>query len=113
MDNGNKRMLYLSNEERIIMPRQKQAYAAGKADLAVGERRIVEINGRSIGIFNVNGNYHALHNRCPHMAGNLCEGPVTGTTQRTSKTEFIYGQEKELVGSTIKLIKKWPTIMWA
>ena len=52
----------------------------GPADLASGERRLVDVEGRSIGIFNVNGEYYALHNRCPHMGGALCAGPVTGTT---------------------------------
>jgi len=79
------------------MARKTQKHEAGKADLLPGERRIVAINGRSVGIFNVNGEYYALHNRCPHMAGRLCEGPITGTTQYTTKTEFVYGQENEIV----------------
>ena len=49
--------------------KEKQAFPAGKADLKSGERRLVEVKGRSVGIFNVNGTYHALHNRCPHMGG--------------------------------------------
>ena len=30
--------------------------------------------GRSIGVFNVDGEYFALRNRCPHQGGPLCEG---------------------------------------
>ena len=80
-----------------IQKRKRKQFAVGLADLNPGERRIVEVKGRSIGIFNVNGDYFALHNRCPHMGGNLCEGPVTGTTLHTDKTEFVYGREDELV----------------
>ena len=32
------------------------------------------IGGRSIGVFNVGGEYYALRNRCPHQGGPLCEG---------------------------------------
>ncbi|MCB1549563.1 MAG: Rieske (2Fe-2S) protein [Hyphomicrobiaceae bacterium] len=46
-----------------------------------GERRIVAHGRRSIGVFNVGGNYYALANVCPHAGGPLCEGEVTGTTE--------------------------------
>jgi nitrite reductase/ring-hydroxylating ferredoxin subunit len=45
-------------------------------DIPPGSRRIVEIAGRSIGVFNVDGTFHALRNRCPHQGGPLCEGQV-------------------------------------
>lgn len=67
------------------------------ADLTPGERKIIEVDGKSIGLFNVAGEYFALHNRCPHMGGNLCAGPVTGTTLETDKTEFIYGRHDEII----------------
>jgi 3-phenylpropionate/trans-cinnamate dioxygenase ferredoxin subunit len=48
------------------------------SEIKAGEHRIVEIEGRSIGIFNVNGRFYALRNRCPHKGAPLCEGVVTG-----------------------------------
>jgi 3-phenylpropionate/trans-cinnamate dioxygenase ferredoxin subunit len=45
----------------------------------VGERKILDVGGRSIGIFNVNGSLYALANRCPHAGGPLCQGEVSGT----------------------------------
>jgi nitrite reductase/ring-hydroxylating ferredoxin subunit len=47
-------------------------------ELPPGERMLVTIEGRTIGIFNVHGEYHALLNRCPHTAAPLCKGVVTG-----------------------------------
>jgi 3-phenylpropionate/trans-cinnamate dioxygenase ferredoxin subunit len=41
-----------------------------------GSRRIVELDGRSIGVFNVDGRLYALRNRCPHQGAPLCLGPV-------------------------------------
>lgn len=45
-------------------------------DLAPGDRRIVTVSGREIGVFNVDGEFYALLNRCPHRGGPLCEGDV-------------------------------------
>ena len=40
---------------------------------------IVPFRGRAgIGVFNVNGTYYALRNLCPHKAGPLCTGRVSG-----------------------------------
>ena len=48
------------------------------AELLPGSRRIVEHDGRSIGVFNVDGQLFALKNVCPHKSAPLCEGPLTG-----------------------------------
>ena len=39
---------------------------AGKSDLASGEGRVIEIDGRPIALFNVNGEYYAMDNTCVH-----------------------------------------------
>lgn len=62
-------------------------------DLPPGRRRIVELGGRSVGVFNVAGRYYALHNRCPHVAGPLCLGPIGGTNLPAEGYEFNYGRE--------------------
>jgi len=51
------------------------------AELPDGERRLVEVDGRTIGVFNVEGELYALHDRCPHRGGSLCHGRLTGTTE--------------------------------
>lgn len=33
-----------------------------------------------IGVFNVDGEFYALKNTCPHMGGPLCKGRVRGTS---------------------------------
>ena len=42
------------------------------SELPPGERRVVDAEGRSIGIFNVSGQYYALRNQCPHQGAPLC-----------------------------------------
>jgi 3-phenylpropionate/trans-cinnamate dioxygenase ferredoxin subunit len=50
----------------------------GAEELPPGACKIVEVGGRSIGVFNVNGEYRALLNLCPHGGAPLCRGTVTG-----------------------------------
>jgi nitrite reductase/ring-hydroxylating ferredoxin subunit len=59
---------------------QKRFEVCPTADLEPGDRTIVDLNGVSVGVFNVDGEYHALKNDCPHQRAPLCEGKVTGTT---------------------------------
>ncbi len=47
-------------------------------EIPPGERKIVEIGGRSLGIFNIKGDFYALRNTCPHQGGPLCQGRLTG-----------------------------------
>jgi nitrite reductase (NADH) small subunit len=67
------------------------------AELAPGERRIVEVAGRSIGVFNVNGRFYALHDGCPHKGGALCRGRIGGTVLPTAGRSFVYGREGEIL----------------
>ena len=77
--------------------RRRKQYACGPANLQPGERRLIEVDGKQVGIFNVNGEYYALHNRCPHMGGNLCAGPVSGTTLPAGPYQFVYARDNEIL----------------
>ena len=66
-------------------------YACRSDEVQPGERVIRELNGRSVGVFNVEGRFYALRNRCPHSGGALCLGPVTGTTLSARDFSFVYG----------------------
>jgi nitrite reductase/ring-hydroxylating ferredoxin subunit len=61
-------------------------------DLPAGERKIVELDGKSVGVFNVEGEFYALLNFCPHAGGALCRGPVTGTALPTGEFKYVYGR---------------------
>lgn len=43
-----------------------------------GQTKVLDIANRSIGVFNVGGEFYALANLCPHAGGPLCRGQVTG-----------------------------------
>jgi nitrite reductase/ring-hydroxylating ferredoxin subunit len=46
------------------------------AELQPGGRKIVRHRGREVGVFNVDGAYYALANRCPHRGAPICLGWV-------------------------------------
>lgn len=46
------------------------------SDLPPGRAIVVEIDGRSIALFNANGHFYALDNICAHRGGPLGEGFV-------------------------------------
>jgi nitrite reductase/ring-hydroxylating ferredoxin subunit len=52
-------------------------YVVARADeLQEGDRRIVQVGGREVGIYRLNGKFYAVLNRCPHLGGPLCKGGV-------------------------------------
>lgn len=75
----------------------EKQFACATSDVPPDRAKIVTLNSRSIGIFNVKGSYHALLNVCPHRGASLCEGPVSGTTCPTDGREFVYGRENEII----------------
>ncbi|MEK6407244.1 MAG: Rieske (2Fe-2S) protein [Acidobacteriota bacterium] len=49
---------------------------ANTSDLPPGQAMVVEIDGRTIAVFNVDGQFYALDNTCMHRGGPLGEGFV-------------------------------------
>lgn len=51
---------------------------ATTSELAPGQAKKVEINGKTIALFNLGGSYHAIDDTCTHRGGPLSEGDVEG-----------------------------------
>jgi 3-phenylpropionate/trans-cinnamate dioxygenase ferredoxin component len=47
----------------------------GADELRPGDSRIVEFDGRKVGVFNAGGDLYAVEDRCSHDDGPLAEGP--------------------------------------
>lgn len=67
------------------------------AELPPGERRIVDVGGRQIGVLNVDGQLYAVRNRCPHQGAELCRGTVGGTMLPSLPYEYRYGLEGKVL----------------
>ena len=67
------------------------------AEIPPGQRKIVEVNGISIGVFNVHGTYYALKNSCPHQGGELCRGPISGFVSSSGPGDYSYSRHGEII----------------
>lgn len=47
-------------------------------ELAPGQVTSVMLEGTNVALFNIDGAFHAIENRCAHRAGPLAEGFVSG-----------------------------------
>lgn len=62
-------------------PQQTKRVPVARADeIPDGERKIVNVDGISIGIFHHKGAWYALLNSCLHRGGPVCTGPLNGDT---------------------------------
>jgi nitrite reductase (NADH) small subunit len=43
-----------------------------------GDRVVADVDGQSVGVFRIDGEFYALANYCVHEGGPLCEGPLVG-----------------------------------
>jgi nitrite reductase (NADH) small subunit len=49
-------------------------------ELDPGDGVAVEVDGEAVALFNIDGEFHAIGNTCPHMGGPLGDGDVTDST---------------------------------
>ena len=59
------------------MPTKK---IAKTSDLVPGSGKVVEAEGETIALLNVEGTFYAIGNTCPHRGGPLGEGSLEGNT---------------------------------
>jgi nitrite reductase/ring-hydroxylating ferredoxin subunit len=53
---------------------------AAAAEIPDGERKLVEVDGLSVGVFHVLGEWHAIRNYCLHRGGPVATGALDGAT---------------------------------
>lgn len=62
-----------------------------RVDFPPGTRRTITVGRRTIALFNVEGTYRALRDRCPHRGAQLSEGAVGGTMLPSPPGTYTYG----------------------
>ena len=50
------------------------------SDVKVGSGKSIEINGKPVAVFNIEGNFYAINDTCMHRGGPLGEGELDGKT---------------------------------
>lgn len=72
-------------------------YVADRTEFEDTDRIMVEVGGREIAVFELDGEFYALANYCVHQGGPLCEGSVSGTVTTTDDFELEYARDGEIV----------------
>jgi nitrite reductase/ring-hydroxylating ferredoxin subunit len=73
-------------------------YIVARVDeIPAGGRKIVEVAGRSIGVFHIDGEFFAIRNSCPHQGGPLCQGQLTGFLMADKPGHYSYSRRGEIV----------------
>jgi nitrite reductase/ring-hydroxylating ferredoxin subunit len=66
-------------------------------EIAPGQRRIVTVGGRRIGVFHSHGEYFALLDRCPHQGASLCSGMLMGLIDSSGPGEYRMTRPAEML----------------
>ena len=51
---------------------------AAIGEIKSGSGKLVDVGGKEIALFNVDGTFYAMDNTCPHRGGALAEGSLDG-----------------------------------
>ena len=70
---------------------------ARTGDLPPGQRLLVQLRGRPVVIFNLEGEFFALLDRCPHQGGPLSEGRLVGLTESRQPGCYHWSRQNEIV----------------
>lgn len=70
---------------------------AKAADVPPGARLAVDVAGTPVAIFNVDGEYFGLLDKCPHMGGLLSEGVLIGLVEAEKPGCYAYSRAGEIV----------------
>jgi len=66
-------------------------------EIPPGGRKLVEVAGRRVVVFNLGGEFFALGDRCPHQGGSLAAGCLTGEVSSPEPGEYRYSRRGEMV----------------
>lgn len=66
-------------------------------DLPPGSRKLVHVGGRDVVVFNINGEFFGVLDRCPHNGGSLCRGTLTGVVESREPGDYALKRAGELI----------------
>ncbi len=66
-------------------------------EIPPGRRKLVEVSGRAIVVYNLGGELFALNNRCPHRGGGLFDGIQTCLVESKEPGHYSYSRRGEMV----------------
>jgi nitrite reductase/ring-hydroxylating ferredoxin subunit len=70
---------------------------ASASEIPLGGRKLVEVKGRRIVLFNLSGEFYAISDKCPHQGGSLYKGQLTGLVESHEPGEYSYSRKGEVI----------------
>jgi nitrite reductase/ring-hydroxylating ferredoxin subunit len=81
----------------VVIESPDHVRVAAVSELPPGTKLTVPIGRFGVVVYNINGEYYALNNYCPHMGAEIGRGPVTGTNQSEAPYQRIFCRDGEVV----------------
>ena len=76
----------------------KTRHVAARADeIGPGGRKLVQIGRRAVALFNLDGEFFAIGDTCPHEFGSLCKGKLVGLAEADVPGEYRFSREGEFI----------------
>jgi nitrite reductase/ring-hydroxylating ferredoxin subunit len=76
---------------------KKPHVVARASEVPPGERKRVEIGRRAIALFNLDGEFFAIGDTCPHEFGSLCKGKLVGLAESDEPGKYRFSRSGEFV----------------
>jgi nitrite reductase/ring-hydroxylating ferredoxin subunit len=70
---------------------------ARASEIPPGARKLVQLNGRGVVVFNIRGEFFALSDQCPHKGASLSGGKLTGLVESDAPGDYTYSRAGEIV----------------
>ena len=70
---------------------------ARASEIPPGARKLVQLNGRGVVVFNIKGEFFALSDQCPHKGASLSGGKLTGLVESDGPGDYTYTRAGEIV----------------
>lgn len=68
-----------------------------RSEIPPGKLKVITVGGREFGIANINGEYRAVRNVCPHQGAPVCRGTIDGTWLASAPGVFEWGRDGEIL----------------
>jgi len=66
-------------------------------EIPPGARKRVTVAGRALVVINLDGEFFALGDRCPHRGGPLSHGQLTGLLEASEPGQYRYSRRGEII----------------
>jgi nitrite reductase (NADH) small subunit len=59
--------------------------------------RVMDLDGRPVGVISLDDDFFAIYDRCPHMGASMCKGTVSGTFVPAQAHQLVYGRHDRVI----------------